>query len=78
MLPASAAFCPAWSKRGRGFVFPCRVFGTHLSVTFYLLVATLLAAAPPAGASPFLPADDGLVLEQVPGSRIPSFELTFF
>ncbi len=38
-------------------------------------MASLLAAAPPAGASPFLPTDDGLVLEQVPGARDASIQV---
>lgn len=75
MPPASAAFCAAWSKRVRGFVRPCRVFAARLSITLYLLMASLLAAAPPAGASPFLPTDDGLVLEQVPGARDASIQV---
>ena len=57
------------TKRGTG-VLPCRFL--FASALVDLCLAALLATGAIANATPFVPADDGLVLERVPGARDPS------
>jgi len=68
MLHEGVALCSAPTKRGTG-LSPCRGFGMSIPTGLCLVVASLLSAVPVAWASPFVPADDGLVLERVPGAR---------
>ncbi len=63
MFREGLALCPASTKLS---------FGSSKPPRLYLVVASLLSVAPVARASPFVPADDSLVLEQVPGARDPS------
>jgi len=70
-LPAGVASCPATPRRGTGFAL-YRAGYTALPQALLLAGAAFLATAPRAAALPFLPAQDSLVLEQVPGARDPS------
>jgi len=54
------------TKRGTGFS-PCRFISVRHGLD--LCLVALLAAASGAKAAPFIPAEDGLVLERVPGAR---------